>query len=193
MKRFNLFAVLAAIIFTFSSFAQDKVGGNEPFGTFYTQSPTGNTDNPMQTSTQPQEQQFTTEKQSLLNQLRAARLNNDVVNAQQIQTRLNEIDGLTPSIQPENTNPSNNPIQQRFVNMETRAPFTNESDYMVSNIQGGGNWAVATATSQRSATIYAAVTEYVNGGADLVKIYASYNGGATWVLKYNYTGFATGV
>src|SRR6187399_846224 len=110
MNSTKLFAILA-IIFTFSSFAQDKVGGNEPSTTFYTLSPNGNTNNPMQTSTQPQEQQFSSEKQGLLNDLRTARTNNDLVNARLIQERLNDIDGLKPYTPPVNPNPSNDPIK----------------------------------------------------------------------------------
>lgn len=191
MKRFKLFAVLTAIILTFSAAAQDKVGGNEPSGQFYSSSPNGSTSNPMQTTTQPQQQEFSVEKQNLLNQLRAARLNNDLVMAAQIQNMLNDIDGIVPYTPV--YNPALDPIKEKFQTMPTKSPYSYEGDYQVTSIQSGGDWAVATASSNRTTTIFAAVTEYVSGGSDLVKVYASYNGGATWVLKFTYSGFAAGV
>lgn len=145
----------------------------------------------MQTTIQPQSKEFSAEKQNLLNQLRAARLNNDLVMASQLQNRLNDIDGLVPYTPV--YDPSLDPIKEKFQNMPVKSPYSYEGDFQVTTIQNGGNWAVATASSNRTSTIFAAVTEYVIGGSDLVKVYASYNGGATWVLKYTYSGFAAGV
>jgi hypothetical protein len=156
MKRFKLLAVLSAVILTFSAFAQDKSGGNEPSGQYYSNSPDGSTSNSMQTTIQPQSTEFSAEKQNLLNQLRAARLSNDLVMASQLQNRLNDIDGLVPYTPV--YDPSLDPIKEKFQNMPVKSPFSYEGDFQVTTIQNGGNWAVATASSNRTSTIFAAVT-----------------------------------
>lgn len=194
MKNLALFAVFTAFLFSFSVNAQDnfKQGGNEPSYQYYSNSHDGNTNNPMTTTTQPTVTQFSSEKQALLNQLRQARLNNDLVSARQLQSRLDEgtNSALIPNVNdPEKTGMliTETPPQQK------RPPFQYEGDYLVSTVQSGADWSVATATSHRSSTIFAAVTEYVNGGGDMLRVYASYNGGATWVLKTTYNGFAATV
>ncbi|HRJ85684.1 MAG TPA: T9SS type A sorting domain-containing protein [Ignavibacteria bacterium] len=195
--KFNLtktaLAVLMILTFSAALFSQDKSGGNEPANIFYSNSSDGSTSNPVSTSNQPQEQQFTAEKQTLLNQLRTARLNNDLVQASQLRNRLDEIDGLTAYTPVEITNPDNNPIKQKFVTMNTRVPFMQESDFSVSTISTAAIWGVATASSNRTSTIFAATSEYVNGGGDIIKIFVSYNGGSSWVLKYTYNGFNAAV
>jgi hypothetical protein len=196
--KYTLSNLLLAVLFIFlvnthGVFAQDKSGGNVPAQFNYSNSMNGNTSDPMTTATQPGEQHFSAEKQSLLNQLRTARLNNDLVTAGQLRNSLDLIDGLTTYVPQENNDPGNNPIKEKFVTMNTRPPFVAEGDFAISTISSGAIWAVATASSNRSSAIFAATTEYVNGGADLVKVFVSYNGGATWILKYTYSGFAAGV
>ncbi|NOS85480.1 MAG: T9SS type A sorting domain-containing protein [Ignavibacteria bacterium] len=196
--KYTLSSLLLAVLFIFfvnthGVQSQDKSGGNIPAQFNYTGSTTGSTSNPMLTSIQPGEQQFSPEKQSLLDQLRTARLNNDLVTAGQLRNSLDLIDGLSTYVPQENNDPGNNPIKEKFVTMNTRPPFVAEGDFAISTISSGAIWAVATASSNRSSAIYAATTEYVNGGADLVKVFVSYNGGATWILKYTYSGFAAGV
>jgi len=185
--------ILILFIFTFRAAAQDKPGGNVPAQFKYSNSINGNTSDPMMTSTQPGEQQFTTEKQSLLDRLRSARLNNDLVTAGQLRNSLDQLDGLTTYVPQENNDPSNNPIKEKYVTMNVKPPFVAEGDFSVSTISSAAIWAVATASSNRSSAIFAATTEYVAGSGDNVKIYVSYNGGATWILKYTYNGFAAGV
>ena len=114
--------------------SQDKQGGNEPAQFNYTGSTTGSTSNPMLTSIQPVEQQFTPEKQSLLEQLRTARLNNDLVRAGQLRTSLDQLDGLTAYVPQESNDPSNNPIREKYVTMNVKPPFVYEGDYSVSTI-----------------------------------------------------------
>ncbi len=205
MKHFSsintkqaLSSVLMAVLIIFlvnthRVHSQDKQGGNIPAQFNYTGSTTGSTSNPMLTSIQPVEQQFTPEKQSLLEQLRTARLNNDLVRAGQLRTSLDQLDGLTTYVPQESNDPSNNPIREKYVTMNVKPPFVYEGDYSVSTISSAGIWAVATASSNRSSAIYAATTEYVAGSGDNVKIFVSYNGGATWILKYTYNGYAAGV
>lgn len=194
---FSLKGTVAAflMIFTFTSllYSQDKIMNNEPARFMYSNSNDGSTSNPLSTVDQPQQQEFSAEKQSLLNQLRVARLNNDLVKAGQLRNRLEEIDGITAYTPQEIMNPENNPIRQKYVNMDSRAPFEPETDFAVSNISSAGMWGVATASSNRSSAIFAATSEYVNGGGDIIKIFVSYNGGASWVLKYTYNGYNAGV
>ncbi|HMQ98913.1 MAG TPA: T9SS type A sorting domain-containing protein [Ignavibacteria bacterium] len=191
---FMLSAVLL-FLFTFNLrlIAQDKSGVDIPAQFNYSTSNTGSTSEPMMTSLQPGEQQFAPEKRSLLDQLRNARLNNDLVKAEELRTTLDQLDGLTAYVPQENNDPSNNPIREKFVTMNVKPPFVYEGDFSVSTISSAGIWAVATASSNRSTAIFAATTEYVSGAGDNVKIFVSYNGGATWNLKYTYNGFASGV
>lgn len=205
MKHFSsiktkkaLSSVLLAVLFTLflniqGAIAQDKTGGNVPASFNYSNSLNGSTAGPMTTSVQPEEQHFSTEKQSLLERLRTARLNNDLVTAGQLRNSLDQLDGLTSYIPQENTDPNNNPIKEKYVNMNTKPPFVADGDFAISTISTAGIWAVATASSNRSSAIFAATTEYVNGSGDNVKIFVSYNGGATWILKYTYNGYAAGV
>lgn len=189
----SLLALFAVIIFSTSFFAQQKNGNSSPADIFYSQSSNGSTANPLSTSNQPGQENFSAEKQDLLNRLRAARLQNDLVTAEQLRNSLDQIDGLTQYQPPVNPDPANDPIREKFITMNTRAPFIPQSDYYVTNISSAGCWGVATASSNRSSAIFAATSEYVNNASDNIRIYVSYNGGATWVLKYTYNGYAAGV
>jgi len=190
MKQFLSFILVLSILAGYS-FAQDKIGGNEPTSYFYSNG-NGSTVNPQLTTQQPQEQQFSSEKQALLDQIKVARSNNDVITASRLQNRLNEMSGSDS--RPFVNNPSETGILETVTNGNLQTPpFQTEGDYSVSTIQTGGDWGVATATSHRSTHIFAAVTEFVNGGGDLLKVYVSYNGGATWVFKFTYSGFAATV
>jgi len=189
----GLIAVLMILTICTALLSQGNTVNNEQANVLYSNSNDGSTLNPVSTTDQPQKQEFSSQKQSLLNRLRIARLNNDLVKAAELRNQLDAIDGLTSYKPVEITNPDNNPIKQKFVKMDTRVPFIPETDLAVTTISSGGLWGVATASSHRTSTIFAATSEYLVGSGDLVKIYVSYDGGASWILKYSYNGFSTGV
>jgi hypothetical protein len=190
MRHFSVLAVFLAVLFVSNSLAQDKVGGNDPTPFFYSVG-NGNTINPMLTTVQPAPQQFSPEKQSLLNQIRVAKENNNTVLLQQLNNTLNEMSG---SVSAELVNDETVGVRSDYQgNNNVRAPFVQDPDYAVTTLNGAGNWAVATATSHRSTAIFAATTEYFSGAGDQMKVYVSYNGGATWVLKYTFNGFVAEV
>ncbi|HMT10972.1 MAG TPA: hypothetical protein PKA39_05050, partial [Ignavibacteria bacterium] len=103
--------------------SQGNTVNNEQANVLYSNSNDGSTLNPVSTTDQPQKQEFSSQKQSLLNRLRIARLNNDLVKAAELRNQLDAIDGLTSYKPVEITNPDNNPIKQKFVKMDTRVPF----------------------------------------------------------------------
>ncbi|MCC6866402.1 MAG: T9SS type A sorting domain-containing protein [Ignavibacteria bacterium] len=158
----------------------------------YPLSNNGSTSQQFSSSNQFGNQQFSAEKQSLLDQLHTARLNNDLVTAERLRKRLDEIDGVHPYPPPVN-DPNIDGVKERYVQMDSKPPFIPETDYYVTTISTAGCWAVATASSNRSSAIFAATTEYVNGGGDMIKVYVSYNGGSSWVLKNTYNGFVASV
>ncbi len=188
MRIFNLIAVLTAFLCLSSAYAQDnvKVPTNDQCGYFYSNG-NGESSNPMFTTTQPAPQQFSQQKTDLLNQIKTAKSNGNVALSTELQNRLNEMDG---GFNAELVNDERVGVRSDY----NRAPFVStEGDYNVSTINTAGLWAIATSTSSKSTAIFAAVTEFVNGAGDMLKVYASYNGGQTWVLKYTFNGFVAEV
>jgi len=184
MHLFRLFAVLSMLGLVSVVFAQDniKVPGNDAVRYYYSNGD-GNTLNPMFTSTQPNPKTGSPEKEALLRELRQARLNNDLVKANELQSRLSR-EGNS-SVSSGVNDPSKTGLLKTFEQSQRVSPPFQGGDYVVSTLVGGGAglWGIATMTSSRSSAIFAAVSRYVNGGSDSVNVYVSYDGGATWVRK----------
>jgi type IX secretion system substrate protein len=183
MKLFKPFLVLTMIICVSAVFAQDNIkqGGNEPVKYYYSNG-NGNTVNPMFTVTPQSQNQVSQEKQALLNEIRQSRLNNDVVKTNELQSRLDKQNGS--SFSSGVNDPSKTGVVKTFEQTD-KLPIPFQGDYVVSTFVGGGAglWSIATMTSSRSSTIFAAVSRFVSGATDSVNVYASYDGGATWVRK----------
>jgi hypothetical protein len=193
MKKLTLLLTFFTITFFLSNslIAQDKITNGETAQFFYSNS-NGSTSDPMLTKLNPNQSTFSPEKTDLLDKLDKARLSGDFEKISQLQKRLNEIDNVN-----EITNSLFNPLDAGMLETEqhftsTEVPFY-APNYFRSTIQGGGFWSVATFTSHATTALFAAVTEYVNGSGDILKIYISYDNGVNWVLKGTYNGFATTV
>jgi hypothetical protein len=190
MKNYKLFFTLFAfVLFLSSLLAQDnpKVPTNDQCGYFYSNGD-GNTINPMFTSVQPAPKQLSAERQALLNQLRQARLSNNFIAATELQKKIDDQEGF--STLPLSTGPETGIIPNANETQGYPTPFTDDPDYLRSTISGGGLWAVATQTTTRSNTMFAAVTEYFSAAGDQMRLYVSNNGGQTWQLKYTFNSFA---
>ncbi|HJY63906.1 MAG TPA: T9SS type A sorting domain-containing protein [Ignavibacteria bacterium] len=186
--------ILVSFFITLSSFAQDKSGGNEPFSYSKSANNDGNTISPMVNATGYTEEQMSQAKQTLLNQLRTERINNNISSAKNLQEQLVEMSGVSSF----DMNQPNDPDKTGILNTESSGnspapPFTSEGDLQVSTIQTGSFWAVATATSHRSSAIFAAATFYSSTAGDEIRCYVSYNGGANWTIKNTFSGFASTV
>ena len=188
-----LLVVFASFLLTPSSFAQDKPGGNEPFNYSKSANNDGNTTGPMTDAPGYTDEQMSTAKQNLLNQLRTERLNNNLSAAKNLQDQLVEMSGISSFDMNLSNDPSKTGILQTESTGDKRAPFVSEGDLQLSTIATGGYWACATATSHRSTAIFAAATFYASAAGDEIRTYVSYNGGATWTLKNTFTGFASTV
>ena len=192
MKKFIVFFTFFIVaVSSYPAFTQDKPGGNESVQYFFSNG-NGSTENPILTSVRPTEFNYSVEKQNLLTQLDQARTNDDFISSSRIQDQLNEIDGIKYL-----SNGYVNPVDAGM--LETEQHFTaNETpfyapNYFRSTVEGGAFWSVATFSSNRTSVIFAAVTEFVSGGGDMLKVYTSYDNGINWVLKGTYNGFATTV
>jgi hypothetical protein len=187
MKKHFLLAIV--VVFNLSLLSQDKSSTTTQPTIFYTNSTTGNTNDAVLTTVQPV-QKSDPEREALLRQLHEARLNNNLTEASRLQ---NLLDGGRST----HSNFVNDPQKTGMLITEGSGSYNHppfhEPEYHVSTIAGGAFWAVATATSHRSTAIFAAVTSFANGAADTLKIYVSYNGGATWVLKNTFSAWASSV
>jgi len=191
MKNIKLFFPLFAFaLFLSSTLAQDKVPTNDQCSYYYSNG-NGNTINPMFTSVQPAPKQESPERQALLNQLRQARLSNNFIAANELQKTIDDQEGF--SSLPLSTDPELTGILPNASDGSYPTPFTDDPDYLRSTISGGGLWAIATQTTTRSNTMFAAVTEYFAAAGDQMRLYVSNNGGATWQLKYTFNSFASTV
>jgi len=170
------------LLISFVCYSQDKPHLNDGTGYFYSSS-NGDASGPMLT-TVPGSYQENPERQALLNQLREARLNNNVSKAKEIQRRLNELDGVQP------VEYINNPLETGI--QQTHQQFTGEGDG-ISTIASNNYWAIATQTSNKSQHIFTAVSEFVPSAGDQIKVYVSYNRGVSWVLKGTWSSFGNGV
>jgi hypothetical protein len=182
MKHKTIALIFMSLFISFISKSQDKAGINDPNGYFYSLS--GDAANPQVSTTLPEATDDPV-RSSVVKQLNIARLNNDAEKVIELQNRLNQIDGAASLTY------INDP--QKTGILETQQQFIQETGDGITTIGGGGYWAIATQTSNRSNKIYAAVTEYVSATADQMKIYVSYNNGVSWVLKGTYNGFVNGV
>ncbi|HEY3251593.1 MAG TPA: T9SS type A sorting domain-containing protein [Ignavibacteria bacterium] len=180
--NFVLFFIVILTI-TVMCYSQDKPHLNDEAKYYYSAS-NGDAGNPMMTTVANLYTE-NPERQALLTQLRNARLSDDVIKTKEIQTRLNEMEGVQPA------NYVNNPSQTGIV--ETNQHFTAEEGDGITQISGSNYWAIATQTSNRSQHIFTAVSEFVPTAGDQIKIYVSYNRGVSWVLKGTFNGFASSV
>lgn len=178
----NVFLAVCILLISFVCFGQNKSGGNEPVQYNYSNS-NGDVNNPMLTPVQPQVQQDPL-VESLAQQIRLAKQNNDIANLRQLELQMNT---LTGSVQNEFVN------DPQVTGLQQTVQYFVEDDMGITTIANGPYWAIATQTSNRSNKIYAAVTEYISAAAsDQLKIYVSYNNGVTWSLKAAYNGFSAG-
>lgn len=135
-----------------------------------------NTHNPILSKTQSIQNPITPQEQTVLNQLREARLNNDQNLISMLTQRLNKIHGANPVQIINSPNAFCDPPKN------IRVPF--QPDYMTSQITNLPNWSVATATvptgAPNAGRIWAALTHYSPSGSDSVKLFYSDNGAETW-------------
>ncbi|MEO8514244.1 MAG: T9SS type A sorting domain-containing protein [Ignavibacteria bacterium] len=161
--------------------SQDKQHSNDNSG--YSYSSSNDVNNQVLTSV-PNNHEFSTEKQALINELCTARLSGNTTKAVELQARLDQMTGVSS---PEFVNnPSETGIEQ------TQQQFIPDGDG-ISVIGSNAYWAIATQTSSRSNCIFAAVSEYVASSSDQIKIFVSYNNGITWIQKGVFSGFSPGV
>jgi hypothetical protein len=169
-------------VFCFTGYSQNKPGVNLQAETFYSAS-NGDVSAPMLT-TVPQAPNTNSQLEELNRRLQLARTNGNSIEAQQLESAINQ---LTGSFSTEFVN------DPAVTGMEQTVQYFNENGDGITYVDGGGFWAIATQTSNRSNRIYAAVTEYVSSAGDRMKLFVSYNNGVTWVLKGLYDGFVSGV
>lgn len=75
---------------------------------------------------------------------------------------------------------------------EKPAAFSTKGDSVISAIAAGNFRSCATFTSHLSSAVFTAVSEYFPSGGpgeDKIKLYVSYNNGASWQLKSTFSGF----
>lgn len=133
----------------------------------------------------PQNQpQFSPEKLSLLQQLRVARTNNDMISKERIENRLDQINGThsVPLIECPN-------VRGGAASGYNRPPFQQQSpDYLSSLVYTGGIWASSVQTVgtgiPNAGRIWVGTNIYSSTGGDTCKFFYSDNGGQTWTFAY---------
>ncbi len=117
--------------------------------------------------------------QTVLSQIREARLAGNESKVENLQHELEKISG---NISQDNAVYSNNgplPIIE-YVNYPLGNP-----DYNLTVISPSDPaWAIATSTDPITGRLYAVQTKYVNAGSDTAKVYTSTNHGMSWSLIY---------
>ncbi len=181
MIKPNKFFLLLVSIVLFTSVIRANAGNKPVLPTVIKYSTSGSiNDINAFTDVKPVEKEFSAEKKDLLRRLDEARTLNNIQLKEQLEERLNKLDGRVPVPLKLNLNvtseaPTNGKI-----------PFNNDPDYMSTMITGGGILSSATQTETSEmphpGRIWTAATIY-NAGSDTCKIYHSDDGGQTWTYS----------
>lgn len=134
---------------------------------------------------------FSQEKQTLLNRLMEARSNGNSNVARSLQKKLDELSGSTDMTL--SNDPSITGVIDSTGGQQNVSSHFDGTGFNSSIITTGNILSIATQTSSRSTAIFAAVTEDVFASGDICRVYVSYDGGVSWVLKYTFNGFASTV
>ena len=167
-----------------------KSGGNETVQYFYSNSSNGNTANPMLTTVKPETKKQGSKEQGILNDLIAARKRGDRQATLHLQDQLDNFYGNTVK----SPGTGSNLLFNDAVNINTfsynNAEISSgiETDYQVTSFGGLNCRSISIASAKNSRAIFAAVTEYLLDTNDRIKIFVSYNGGLSWVLKFSLGG-----
>ena len=184
MKKFKKFifvfaAAVLAVQFSGNLFAQESNKIAPPDKIMYSTSSSTNDVNAL-TTVKPEEQKFDAHKQELLNRLETARITNNRIEKEAVESELNKLNGLVQVPLTEA-----NDIHFEFMGNQ---PVGSDLDFNTSQIIGGGIWASATQTAASNfpvpGTIWVGLTQYSNSGTDTCKYYYSTNAGATWNYAY---------
>ncbi|MEO8511994.1 MAG: T9SS type A sorting domain-containing protein [Ignavibacteria bacterium] len=130
------------------------------------------------------------EIQNITGELSKARLNNDAVDELKYINKLKSFYGETKNegIPDVSIIPGDMTVDNKILHGNSTSQFN-------SFLDGPNVKTIATQTSSRSNTLFAATTKFYDSNYDIIRIFASYDNGVSWVLKgYSYLGarFRTG-